>query len=894
MESRISTYNNFIFNIILKILEKENHINMIVSNRNIDDINEKVVDTILKEKYMSGNTLNILKSIFSMIFIHKVSDTKRVIPYLDKSIFKLLTSFRLASETESAEGYALLSGFKGIEDMVIIKTSREEQYNNDILVEYFIGSIGTNKLRKYTPNFCYTLGIFECGKLPVNKNEKINFSKFTCKGKSKMYYIVYEKIKGVSLADYIDNIRNENQIDMLISYIIQIALALVIAQREISFCHYDLHTGNIMLRILPSPQIIEYDIEGKIYRIETDAIPTLIDFGFSHFVYNGIPIGGKTYDHYGIIPTLTACGFDLYKCIMNILDQTFRQDKKLFNKLSWLIDYYQYDIFGIYDAYKSNNNNKISTAFNKGNKGFFNIYDINSQWYNVIPMNFLDWLSKNHKEVWNKHVKVSDSLYNIQTDNLIDSYRAKIDSWKIFGDTSLDIISGCSMLSKDHKSYIVNNYIIKEFTNILNTFKNNIKDYNLAKTKINLLKNITDDNSEQYSINDNNILEIYNDELLPIQNDIDLDKYDDKFANIRTIVDIKILYPKMKMLKKYIDTYIKYKTFIDYSKLSSRIIPDQSIQYYHANAIFLYGKFEQAKSEYIFETFRQHLFIILNSKWNINKPSKKIMEVLKKIQYIIFDIKIFYPDITNELKPIERMIYNIALQLSNNNRILYVPPESNIQFQIVHNCKNISKYIYEKYNFDRDIKLTINDDEIYKKYFKTHNKNEIIEDMSFVVDKEIYGDLDLHKINYLDLDSCVMKKYSNDYLDALGIQKMNTLNVNGKNESIKIHFSDNYFSLITAFMIFHTIDILEDLLPQLNKIMKKNGILLIKEYDGLSECNKLLADIDRKIKGNIVEKSYYQSLDEWGDEIENYGFEIITKEREQICGYLVCKKIKDI
>ena len=42
MESRISTYDDFIFKIILKILEKEKHINMIVSNMNIDDINEKV------------------------------------------------------------------------------------------------------------------------------------------------------------------------------------------------------------------------------------------------------------------------------------------------------------------------------------------------------------------------------------------------------------------------------------------------------------------------------------------------------------------------------------------------------------------------------------------------------------------------------------------------------------------------------------------------------------------------------------------------------------------------------------------------------------------------------------------------------------------------------------
>ncbi len=48
------------------------------------------------------------------------------------------------------------------------------------------------------------------------------------------------------------------------------------------FTHYDLHAGNIMISILNNPIIIEYNDNGKIYKLKTKYIPYIIDYGRSY------------------------------------------------------------------------------------------------------------------------------------------------------------------------------------------------------------------------------------------------------------------------------------------------------------------------------------------------------------------------------------------------------------------------------------------------------------------------------------------------------------------------------------------------------------------------------------------------------------------------------------
>ncbi len=48
------------------------------------------------------------------------------------------------------------------------------------------------------------------------------------------------------------------------------------------FTHYDLHAGNIMISVLNNPIIIEYNDNGKIYKLKTKYIPYIIDYGRSY------------------------------------------------------------------------------------------------------------------------------------------------------------------------------------------------------------------------------------------------------------------------------------------------------------------------------------------------------------------------------------------------------------------------------------------------------------------------------------------------------------------------------------------------------------------------------------------------------------------------------------
>ena len=102
-----------------------------------NNIDEKIVENILSQQYMKGENLDLLKGVFSTIFLSRGENGG--VPYLNHSIVEILKDFKLATDKPSAEGYALLSSFKSIKDLVVIKTARKRETNLNILYEYFIG-----------------------------------------------------------------------------------------------------------------------------------------------------------------------------------------------------------------------------------------------------------------------------------------------------------------------------------------------------------------------------------------------------------------------------------------------------------------------------------------------------------------------------------------------------------------------------------------------------------------------------------------------------------------------------------------------------------------------------------------------------------------------------------
>lgn len=170
-------------------------------------------------------------------------------------------------------------------------------------------------------------------------------------------YLVLENISGgLTLADYILN--KNPSIPNLLGCLIQLSTALEMALKRFDFCHYDLHTRNILMRFIGGPQMLARignkrqfipigygKDDGSRYFIESDYIPTIIDFGRSHVQYTN-PISGKT-KHYGyhhamrggVYPDQSRPAYDLFKLLGFLSRDLFaRYDPRYIKDLRQLRD----------------------------------------------------------------------------------------------------------------------------------------------------------------------------------------------------------------------------------------------------------------------------------------------------------------------------------------------------------------------------------------------------------------------------------------------------------------------------------------------------------------------------------------------------------------------------
>jgi ubiquinone/menaquinone biosynthesis C-methylase UbiE len=937
-------YKDFQWEIIFKILSEEKHLNLFIDKekQTIENIDEKVVDNILSQKYMKGNNLDILKSMFNTVLMHHVdsddnSSSGLKLPYLDNSIINLLNSFKLASLKNTSEGFAVLSNFKSIDEMVIIKTAKNKSNNFDILYEYFIGSIGINKLRNLIPNFAYTLAIFKCSPLNINNNE-IKDNTF-CNGKdsNNRFYVVYEKIPGISLDTYLDKI-TLNDIPHIISYILQIILSLQVAQQEIGFVHYDLHTDNIMLRKLKEPIVVDYNINNKIYKIETDSIPTIIDYGFSHFSYGEIQFGMVDMPNIGIKPTKTAKGYDLYKILMFILSKLYNKNSIIFEEISWIVEYYddKEDPYGIHKNIKNKNFNNLNLSFRNGYKNYFSVTEKYPLIYNSTPISFINWLYNKKINIFKKYIKLTYNEYNEQSDKILDMYQAKINGQKIFKINLIDEIKNCDILEINHKSYIINKFIILEFQNVLKKFGSHIKDTHIIENKVKLLNSKNEKNKNTYSQNDDKLLKFYNDKLNEISSFINVDKI---YASIKTIknnIDIKRLNESVKFIQQFNEIYTNYKLFIDYSKLSKNISIDgdyEKLFYIYKN---IYQEFSTIKSEFIFNLLYINLNIInrviydfINEK-NIN-PSEWVVtnsfkQSLQNIQFVLNDIKFYYPDIKYACETIEKFIFKLIITANKYyNIIIYLPTRSLNQINICYKCdsdrivslikKSMKRNISNEFisNFiNESINRNKNDEEIYnslREYANTDTYEEgrsqsRVKHINFLFSNNNFKNLrENRNFKYLDIgggDGSISYAIGN-YMklnkeNIVSADVQDWFNIDSKknkdityitiNENGRLPFSDQQFSVITAFQVFHHIEDINDRLQELSRIIKRGGLLVIREHDVNNECTRMIIDIEHSLhemttkptSNNTFLKeynAYYKSAHDWTVKIESFGFKYI-------------------
>ena len=526
----------------------------------LNDISTPVIQNILDQKYVNGTDMKAVLCFFDTLLLSaKKGDKDRGIYSLSKNIKKWITKMHKL-DVSSKEGIVYLSDVLSDNIQVIIKVPQEDEGFDDIIREYYIGLVALNRLRYFVPNFMYTLGAFIC---PF-PDKHIPKTMCTSPSNDKTAFVIYEKIPGQGADTLLEN--NMINFPQFLEIFIQLLVALEVAQRECRFTHFDLHSGNVMIRPVES---FEYSVslDNNTYDITVNSmLLTIIDYGFASVYVDNRSIGQFGYEKYGMMNFMVP-GYDMYKFL--IYSASYARDLKTQKAIMQLFRFYGDD-----DTYK------IVETGRKGLSKALNEYCAQGTYSNVAkytPLQFLNWV-KTHQEYKNK-VKKYLKIFPRNTYAPLDYHSTVQEKYNsIFNHTQNENNVRCLNIIteklKDCSSYIICSYYLHlakkygDYSHKIKNKENMIRIDNAMLEKYKTIKLPSQDILDKVieiilsvRVREN----IYNFEMLEVQlNDIgsfyhDLQPYLQLLYTIREI-NIETYF------KKFISKFIKSPQYLFYNK----------------------------------------------------------------------------------------------------------------------------------------------------------------------------------------------------------------------------------------------------------------------------------------------------------------------------------------
>ena len=432
-----------------------------------------------------------------------------------------------------------------------------EKNSENLKHEFFISQKGTNRLLQQIPNFSYTFSIYE-------------------------KKILMEYIEGITFGEYIKSV--DFNIETYLFILLQISLAIQYSQNKYDFIHYDLTPWNIIITKTKEYKIYEYPLGFKnIWKIKTNIIPIIIDYGRSHIIYN--------LKHYGYFQNFENNNFqDIITILISSLSEILacRIDNKMAKELIILSNFitnteYRNETFNnLYDL-------KNFVYKNKNYSEIININNLKIQ--NKSPIDFINFILENFNYNFNiekidfltKYFDIGNSSHVFEyafaknIEEKIDSYlnipKRIINNKHLYGDNKF-------------KNLYINILIQNEIDINKKMFKNFLKDLNI-EFKIEYedifnkcldyikIENVSDLTVSDLSISDLSIHEFYfkEDDFLETKKIIKL---------LNTVKKISLNYNKIKDIDIFEDLFFRKDINIDfnfskYKKISSNII---SFKYY--------------------------------------------------------------------------------------------------------------------------------------------------------------------------------------------------------------------------------------------------------------------------------------------------------------------------
>lgn len=476
-------YNNYlakdsIFDYFQKLfVEMKNNTGTYFNNiYNTLDIQIEEQKTFLLDKKYIKN-LNIHKDVISL------PHTQRTYPLLCalQHIINLISSngslFEKINDDKNVifnNKFSLIRKVNFIDFDFIVKSTSNIEKIKEHIHEAFIGINVLNNLSKSIPNFSY---IFDC-----YQDENKNFN------------IVSEYISNNTFQAYImgDNF----DFYTFLNIILQLCLALEVAQEKCCFVHNDLTPWNICLKYLNEPVYVDYIIKNKVITIKTSIIPIIIDYGKSYVIHN--------YQHYGVINMFKFTkSFDVITlfvtCVYQVISSKIlsKKDFGLFLKLANFISNTEY----CNTYFRSSRD--IKTFF-YGAKKYTNLLNNNKyEIDNYTPLKLFNYiineLKYNHSIKYNNTYNDYMNTGNIGqilnytfSESIEDKIKSFTQIFKIIKKINLENIQPLFL------SYIVNilKKNVKDVYDSLKLFcekeniKNTLKYHNMLKDVLNYLDNI--------------------------------------------------------------------------------------------------------------------------------------------------------------------------------------------------------------------------------------------------------------------------------------------------------------------------------------------------------------------------------------------------------------------
>lgn len=203
--------------------------------------------------------------------------------------------------TKTAAGIVIEVGPQTAPGMFVVKSP--ERDSKELLHEFLIGHQVCNQLRKFhLPNFPYFFGIIKCSKAEeisghltswCRLHKTPNVPQIVMENIRSFDVVDKKPIKAITLSSFIENAKID-ELETIIIYLIQTINAIFTAWNKFGFSHNDLHTENVLLRLIPKSKNkwmipIVYELGYLIFR-PGNKIATVIDFGKSSIQSDQIQI----------------------------------------------------------------------------------------------------------------------------------------------------------------------------------------------------------------------------------------------------------------------------------------------------------------------------------------------------------------------------------------------------------------------------------------------------------------------------------------------------------------------------------------------------------------------------------------------------------------------------